>query len=116
MCKFFNSTFNLPSENDCFPGMPSDIYDTLTLDISGTEYTAPANGWFCINYNMTSNTSYAGLNIDGYAFVMNGTTLYNAPFMFPCKKGNKIKINYSAAIVSLFRFYYAQGQTSLIKY
>ena len=90
--------------------MPSSTYDTLTLGASGTEYTAPANGWFCIDYSITSNNSYAGLNIDGYAFVMNGYQQWNAPFMFPCKKGGKIKVNYVNAIASLFRFYYAQGE------
>ena len=91
---------------------PSTTYDTLTQATSGTEFTAPANGWYVMNYNITSNSGYAGLNIDGYAFVINGYQQWNAPYIYPVKKGNKIKLNYYGATMTLFRFYYAEGSKS----
>lgn len=92
--------------------MPSTTYESLTLGASGTEYTAPADGWYQINYNATANNSFAGLVIDGKAFVINGTQQYNMPFMFPVQKGQKIKVNYVNATAPLFRFIYAEGSKS----
>lgn len=91
-------------------GMPSSRYIDLTLGASDSTYTAPANGWFCINYNMTSITSFAGLKVDGHAFVINGYVQWNAPYIFPVKKGDNITVYYVNANATLFRFIYAEGE------
>ena len=59
-------TFNIPTENDCFPCFPSSKYIDLTLGASGSTYTAPANGWF---------SWYCYQNNNGYIFVQTSASL-----------------------------------------
>ena len=91
--------------------MPSKKYIDLTLGTSGTNYIAPADGYFTINkggsdgewiYLLDTST---GLSI---------SSLYpaslNARLFIPVAKGRSIQIQYTASgTTNHFRFIYANG-------
>lgn len=97
--------------------MPSATYDNLTLGASGTQYTAPADGWFV--FVGTTNVNMGAINI------ANATTGFWAPSSraqtngliatcLPIKQGEQAAIAYDGSpSVSTFRFYYAEGSKSL---
>lgn len=104
-------------------GMPSDSYIDLTLGASGSIYTAPANGYFCLNKIKISQNQYIAINRkskDSDAFEMgvwsNGNPAATSGLVYtylPAKKDDLIQIYYSAGgAVSYFRFIYAQGAES----
>ena len=97
--------------------MPSDTYTNLTLGASGTQYTAPADGWFYIDKSGNNGTYVGFVN-----FGINNTYKYattipiyntNGVALLPVKKNDKITVNYNAAgTTNVFRFIYAQGSES----
>lgn len=108
-----DATFRLPLL-DGSESVLSDKYDDLTLDASGTEYTAPANGWYTIRNDSTNNGYCAVENITtglsaASQSVINCLTVY-------CNKGDTIKVAYTANVFYFFRFFYAQGNGSLYFY
>lgn len=95
-------------------GMPSDKYVDLTLGASGTEYTAPANGYYL--FSKVSGGADKYVNIENMTNKM-GTVLVgyssaNALRIFcPTRKGDNVRISYNATgATSLFRFVYAEGE------
>lgn len=97
-------------------GMPSDTYVDLTLNATGSDYEAPANGYFNI-YKLT------GTNVSGQYLVFENTTTgvkdISAPggtgnsvgLLFPVRKGDILNVRYTASgLTSFFRFYYAEGE------
>ncbi|MGN0031160.1 MAG: hypothetical protein ACI37Q_04310 [Candidatus Gastranaerophilaceae bacterium] len=97
--------------------MPSDKYIDLAVGISGTTYTAPANGWFSV-FGVTSSTqafigfknTTSGLNITNayYGSGINGWSSF-----MPAKKGDVVLFGYNNLLTShetfYLRFYYAEG-------
>lgn len=95
-------------------GFPSSRYEDLTLGASGTQYTAPANGWFSISKNTAATNQYINFR--------NATKSYNLLFqpnlsggtinvIFPVQKGDIVQVNYSASgTTNQFRFIYAVGE------
>ena len=109
----------MPSENDCFPNMPSDEWIDLTALQPLTIYTAPGNGYFA--YRVQSGNSYLAItNINSSVVeneVMGSWLLTNGGSAYiPVKKGETIKLSYTQDNFAYFRFIYAQGQASIIKY
>lgn len=98
-------------------GMPSDTFDSLTLGASGTEYTAPANGWVQIVKNAGSDFYYVSLESRNAANtgrrVYDFRAEYSSSPCTPCipvRKGQKFIVRYNATgTTTSFRFYYAQG-------
>ena len=102
-------------------GMPSNKYIDLTLGASGTEYVAPANGWFYIDklqsgYENVLALAYPEMVNGAYIFssylrcVGNG---YSQQLSIPVRKGQPVKCNYDGnGTCRLFRFYYAVGSES----
>lgn len=100
--------------------MPSDIYVALTLGASGTQYTAPADGWVYLRGKASAVGQYVVIvkpnNPPLEASVMwsvaTNTDMYvNAPV----RKGEIYRINYTmggTSTVNYLRFYYAQGSES----
>ena len=98
-------------------GMPSDHYIDLTLGVSGTSYTAPANGWFYLNKMTNGNDQYISLNrlVNGTSTLKNICIIYQSNFglaaIIPAAKGDTVVATYSAGgSVSVFRFVYTQGE------
>ena len=88
--------------------MPSSRYIDLTLGASGSTYTAPANGWFClIGPTGSSTAGYIGTN-SLMGATSSGSNSYGLNIVLPVKKDDTVKIYYTSA--ETLRFIYAQGE------
>jgi hypothetical protein len=93
--------------------MPSDKYIDLTLGASGTNYTAPANGWLFLQKVASASGQYIQMhNITSHFVVFsNSSGTYGQAIIVPCKKGDVIQTSYTTAGNTLaFRFIYAEGE------
>lgn len=99
-------------------GMPSGKYIDLTLGASGTEYIAPANGWYVAL--LTCNLTQGGMrfqNISKNGFcsplVRNAFTGGWFATNIPCQKGDVVGFYYDNVVLAssdnYFRFYYTEG-------
>lgn len=92
-------------------GMPSDKYINLTLGASGSQYTAPANGYFLLAMRVGNGYYMRLRNINNEFFVehsSHGTS--NVPAInISVKKGDVVAVTYDFNEASSFRFYYALG-------
>ena len=95
--------------------MPSSRYVDLTLGASGATYTAPANGYFCLDKAGTQN-EYIDIRNNTTGLLRSKTTI-SAPgtesiaVYMPCKKGDEIAVVYTATgTTNRFRFIYAEGE------
>lgn len=93
-------------------GMPSGNFISLTLGASGTNYTAPANGYFCLSKQASGSLQWANLINNGGAIRMvasapSGIYIY---VYIPVKKGDNVIPFYDATgSTEFFRFVYAEG-------
>lgn len=114
-----DETFRLPllDGSEC---LVSDRYIDLTLQASGTKYTAVANGFVFFEKLNTSNTQFVkGTNLSsGYADISYGTYSGSTPsILLKVKRGDIFSIGYDAAgVTNSFRFIYARGNGSLYYY
>lgn len=112
-------TFRLPLL-DGSEDLPSDRYDDLTLLASGSTYTAPANGWFCLAKASTASGQYLDLvnSNNNLASAFNCTASgQTMKALMPVKKEHRVIIKYNlAGAADIFRFIYAQGNGSLYYY
>ena len=78
-------------------GKPSSKYIDLTLGASGTEYTAPADGFVAVGGHATATGGYAELYYSWLDFTFHSAanTGYGRGFI-PVKKGGLFSIMYSA--------------------
>ena len=95
-------------------GFPSIRFEDLELGASGTEYTAPATGYFQLIKASASTNQYIAIlnNTKGCSSntfcPSSGSTLR---ILFPAQKGDVIQINYSVSgATNTFRFIYAEGE------
>lgn len=91
--------------------MPSTVSTTLTLGASGTEYTAPANGYVVLA--VTSGLSYFYL-VNKTTGLASGVTQGGAGFtcrlFIPVKKNEKFEVDYQLTPDAyIFAFIYAEG-------
>lgn len=95
-------------------GMPSDRYIDLSVGATGTDYTAPANGYFALHgvavggastYIELINISKAHELGSCQQAVFNG----GLRVFVPCLKGEVVRYYNNNARVDHFRFYYAEG-------
>ena len=95
-------------------GFPSDRYIDLTLGASGTEYTAPANGYIVISKRTSANNQSVEINIPSTGLELRctaPTSGSNALTSLVVKRGQKYKVNYNAGgTTNYFRFIYAEGE------
>jgi hypothetical protein len=114
-----DETFKLPllDGSEC---LVSDRYIDLTLQASGTKYTAVANGFVFFEKLNTSNTQFVkGTNLSsGYADISYGTYSGSTPsILLKVKRGDIFSIDYNAkGVTNSFRFIYARGNGSLYYY
>ena len=114
-------TFNIQSENDCFPILPSDRYIDLTLSTSGSNYAALANGYFYIEITLPLD-AYFNMHIFYNNSLLYTTTIhathdsYNQADIIPILKNYQLVLEYNEVrLTNYFKFIYAQGQRSIIK-
>jgi len=111
-------TFNLPTKYDCGGFIPSSYCDDLTLDITGSQYMAPANGFFAISKNATAANQFIQIsNVCYLQTIYSTTSIVRIDICMPIYKGIISTIHYNAAgTTEYFRFIYPIGQPSIIKY
>ena len=99
------------SEYIAHQAMPSDRYTNLTLGSSGTNYTAPADGWFFLNKAASAASQYISFNISTLQCVCYATAGgQNLLLYIPVSKGKSVGCWYSAGgTTGTFRFVYANG-------
>lgn len=103
-------------------GMPSNTLINLSLGVSGSSYTAPANGYLLMSFSGTANSAYAeilcytGDNPQQNVTSNASTTLSGGwgRLMCPCKTGDVFNIYYGGNnfTVHNFEFVYAVGSES----
>lgn len=92
-------------------GFPSNRYEDLTLGASGTEYTAPANGYFNFNKDEAANQYLIMYNVTKKY----GSTDFSAggqiKMIFPVQKNDVVQVNWAGSGTLVhFRFIYAEGE------
>ena len=95
-------------------GMPGDTYIDLTLGASGTDYTAPANGWFVFGKTANSTNQYLAL-LNGKISIttFSPQSGNNIRIYIPALKNDNVRVSYNAGgTILVFRFYYAVGSES----
>ncbi len=99
--------------------MPANNYIDLTMGASGTEYIAPANGWFTWEGFIKGSVGYFVIrslpsNIGSQSYSnYNMETGMMGVCSCPFKKGDVVKVGYYASTsitTTLFRFVYAEGE------
>ena len=94
--------------------MPSSRYIDLTLGASGSIYTAPANGYFCVAKKSGGTNQYLGLTSYGLDVTVYYDSGMVARNFIPCKKGGTITVNYNmTGDTQFFRFIYAEGEPNV---
>lgn len=94
--------------------MPSDTYEDLVLGASGSTYTAPANGWFCL-YRIPA-VGYSNIENLTTGFMTETRNTVNGAgngVWASVRKNDIIKLTYDGGTnVAQWRFYYAEGSES----
>lgn len=90
---------------------PSNRYLDLTLQASGTKYTAPANGWFVLSKISTGMQDIViDLNETRWSVVNSPANGWTCAAFVPCKKNDIVTITYSVkGATNNFRFFYDEG-------
>ena len=96
--------------------MPSDISNTLIIGTSGTEYTAPANGYFSfIGQNGGSypkSMELHNINVDICSSAQTGANAGWLRIFVPAKKNDIVRIWYNNLDNGSLKFIYAKGSES----
>jgi len=95
-------------------GMPSGMYEALTLGSSGDSYTAPGNGYYYIYIPVGSNANTQLIYVENVGKPCVSTsapgTLTGIACTLPVLSGDTVKIYYvRQGTSSTLRFYYADG-------
>ena len=114
----------MPTKNDFGNILPSNDYVDLTIGDTGTTYIAPANGWvFFSRCNNNAASTWIGISgINALSVSSSTDQAWTLQVMKPVKKGEVFRINYILASGSWrtsednLRFFYTEGQRSIIKY
>lgn len=116
--KAFN-TINLVSKSDSSwiaqQAFPSNKYANLTLGTSGTQYIAPANGYFYVNgttSGASTSTAYLFILSDKLKVKNSTNSSLGLSGFLPVQKGETVTIEYARFVAPAgeFRFYYAEGE------
>lgn len=93
-------------------GMPSDKYDNLTMGANGTQYTAPANGYFTWHKTANGANQWCGMFSTSGLDVVQWTPINGGGCqgVMPARKGDVCTIGYTAGgAANKFLFVYAEG-------
>lgn len=90
---------------------PSDRHINLTLNASGTVYTAPANGWITLAKSSTNANQYLAIEGKLKIRVDVPSSSTNCEASLPVSRGDKVTVFYTlAGTTNVFRFTYAAGE------
>ena len=93
-------------------GFPSNRYTDLTFGASGSEYTAPANGWYCASVLSSSNSkSTLSLTTSHGAIFVSHCFSSNQSLggIVPITKNEIFSVFYTNATTRYLSFIYAEG-------
>lgn len=92
-------------------GFPSPNVSNLSLGASGTQYTAPANGFYHLRKTASAANQYIGMSATvGSLCWIPSSGSYSEVFC-SVRKGEKMTVNYSAGgATNVFRFVYTEGE------
>lgn len=95
--------------------MPSTRNIDLTLGASGTEYTAPANGWVYLSKDAGAANQYLHLGCRFVAVQSRSVASGNRVTVYiPVAKGATFEITYNVSgNVGVFKFIYAEGEPNV---
>ena len=94
-------------------GIPSSTYENLTLGASGSTYTAPANGYFCVAKASGGTNQYLDLRVNTLQITVYYDSGMVARNFIPVKKGETVMVSYNmTGNTEFFRFIYAVGSES----
>ena len=93
---------------------PSTRYDNIPVQANDATYTAPENGWFVVRGDGAGADGQIYLNRTdggvGSMCIMVDNTWKGIPAApIPVKKGDVVRLSYTRATVTTFRFYYDEG-------
>lgn len=93
-------------------GKPSSKYVDLSLGASGAQYTAPADGWVCLEKETTGSNQWLQLNTGRIIDLSNAPASGNSlTALIPVSKGEPFWAYYSAAGNTLrFKFIFDEGE------
>lgn len=94
-------------------GMPSSNSINLTAGASGTQYTAPAAGWFTARVKTTGSNAQLWFDNTSSGLQIFQTVQPNdwlIALYIPAKKGQKVSLLYTSCNVEMFKFVYASGE------
>lgn len=89
--------------------MPSATYIDLTVGVSGSTYTAPADGWFVAIGNGTGGGDMWIELFGAVAQGVYGTVGWQYKVSLPVRKGRPCILTYNNISFTTFKFVYAQG-------
>ena len=96
--------------------MPSAVYDDLTLGASGSEYTAPSNGYVYFSKSAGAEHNYISLQNKSTHLSIGEeatTSITGLQVFLPVLKGHVFIAGYNATgATDYFRFIYAEGSKS----
>ena len=99
--------------------MPSSTYTNLTLGASGTQYVAPASGYYYARMSSMGSNQYFRFMVKSpnndllYATrLMRPNSGSYADLYIPIYKGYTLEVEYTATGIEVFRFIYAVGSES----
>lgn len=93
----------------CGLSFPSNKFIDLTIGASGTDYTAPANGFFCVRVPFTGNQACKLINTTqelGNQCTANGS--WTGYTYIQAQQGDVVQLCYNRT-PDLLRFVYANG-------
>lgn len=108
-------TFRLPLLNGS-EDLLSNKHDNLTLGASDDSYTAPANGWYYVQFPSENDKFIDIYNRTTQSGIISSSASANTSIraMAAVNKGDKVGIRYTATgAVSSFKFIYAKGNGTL---
>ena len=92
--------------------MPSNRYTDLTLDVSGTCYTMPADGYLWLRKQSSSVGEYMLLQNTTSGLYKTQKSVTSGGYLadyIPVSKNDIVKVEYTLSGDSIFKFFYANG-------
>lgn len=93
-------------------GMPSSRYIDLTLNASGSTYTAPANGWVDLRGSSSATNPSLFITSNILCSVYSSFSGVGLNAFLPVIKGAEFKVVYNSISITTFRFVYSEGVPS----
>lgn len=107
---------NRTSYTESIKDQPSTRYDDVTLLASGTQYTAPADGWFTVQKISGQGNAFLVLQNDTKGMsnghgVSSEATITPMSATIRCSKGDLVSLTWTGnGALNYFRFIYGKGE------